>query len=640
MEIGPLLPGRIPQTLAAQRTASFISAGTAELARLQEQLATQQRFSLASEDPAAAFQTLQLQKLLERKTQALSNISTNDSLLSASESALQNVGDALNTAKGILLSGIGNGTSAADREGLATEAHALLQQVINSGNTKFRGRNLFGGTSAAVVSPFVANGDGTVSYLGDRQQTNSLIDLNTVFANSVSGFSVLGGLSQPPSVDLNPALTLSTKINDLYGGRGVKSGSVVVTLVNGGPAQTQTVDLTGAETIQDIKTRLEDAFAGGPLTLTVDIDPATKSGLRLTPSAGTVQVSDVSGSLTAAKLGIASGPLATISGGDLDPRITLQTSVSALNGGTGISAIPGQGVLVTNGTLSGTVDLSTANTIEDVLNLFRQADLDLDVGLNEAGTGISIGSRRSGADFSIAENGGTTGSDLGILTFGGTTRLSDLNFGRGLTGITGQKLNITRRDGTTVSVDLSTAVTIQDVVATINAVDPGNLVASLKTTGNGLQLQDNSGVGSLIVDNNTLAQALRIGGTGTGPANPVSGGDPSPQEATGTLNVLVRLEKSLRNNDISELNRLGGLIDQELNRVNVARGDLGSRLKLLETSQTNLQNETDKLKESLANVFDIDYADVVTQITTKQFALQALYKTASTTLQMSLLSYL
>ena len=161
--------------------------------------------------------------------------------------------------------------------------------------------------------------------------------------------------------------------------------------------------------------------------------------MRLTPSAGTVAVSNVTGSTLATDLGIASAAVAQVNGGDLDPGITLQTTLASLNGGTGIGPTAGTGLVINNGGQTHTVDLSTATTIEDVFNLIRTADSNLNLGINDARNGLAISSRISGADFSIGENnGGTNAAGLGIATFSASTPLSELNYGRGVDVDSGQ----------------------------------------------------------------------------------------------------------------------------------------------------------------------------------------------------------
>jgi flagellar hook-associated protein 3 FlgL len=640
MDIGPLLPGRIPNTLLGSRLLSNLQQSTQDLTKLQEQISTGQRFFLPSEAPSAAVQTIGLQKLLERKTQALTNIGTNQSFLGATDNALSSISDALNTAKQIVLSGTGTLATPEERKALATQAGAVIQQLLNTANTEFRGRYLFAGSDSKNI-PFTGQPDGTVRYNGDRQSVQSLIDLNTLLSNSLDGDSAFRALGLPVGNDVNPALTLNTKVADLLGGQGVALGQITVTLDNGGTPQTQTIDLAGANTIGDLKTRLENAFSGGPLTLTVAVDPASRNGLKLTSSAGTVAVADIAGGLTATDLGIQSAAAAAINGSDLNPRLTLQTTLAALNGGTGIAATAGKGLLITNGSKSATIDISGATAVQDLFNLLQKADIDVDTQINSAGNGLAISSRLSGANFSVGENGDTSAASLGIRTLDGNTPLSELNLGQG-GFVNSGPLKITRRDGTAVSVDLSSARTMQDVLTALNAVDPGNLVASLKTVGNGLQITDNSGTGPLAIDSNNTAKALGVNGTETGsnPAVALVGKDVNPRSVGGTFDILVRLQTAVSSGDNSELQRLSGLLDQEISRVNQTRGEIGGRQKILDGAQNRIEEENLQIKDSLSKIFDTDSAEALTQLASRQFALQATLKIAGQALQLSLVSYL
>ena len=76
--------------------------------------------------------------------------------------------------------------------------------------------------------------------------------------------------------------------------------------------------------------------------------------------------------------------------------------------------------------------MSTAETVDELLNLFNGAELGLLAEINAAGNGINVRSRLSGADFTIGENGGTTATQLGIRTYTGATELADFNRGVGV----------------------------------------------------------------------------------------------------------------------------------------------------------------------------------------------------------------
>src|SRR4029077_16622962 len=93
--------------------------------------------------------------------------------------------------------------------------------------------------------------------------------------------------------------------------------------------------------------------------------------------------------------------------------------------------------------------------------------------------------------------------------FSPATQLSELNNGRGVASVTGADFQITRRDGTSFTVDLGTESTIQDVIDAINTADGGNgITASFATMGNGIVLTDTSvGAGSPSVTSQNFSTA-------------------------------------------------------------------------------------------------------------------------------------
>lgn len=639
MEIGPLLPGRSPNSLMGSRLSQTLQANQVLLQKLQDQISSGQQYLLPGESPSKALRTITLQSLIERKDQAVTNIKSSRNLLSMSDQSLVSASESLNRAKGIMLQASGNQISSTERESLALEVESLIKGMLISSNSQYSGRYLFGGTTN--ITPYEMQTNGTVKFNGNTESINSLIDLNQLQANNVSAATPFGTTSTPVSSSVNPALTLSTNLSDLAGGTGITPGTLKITLDNGGTPQVQTIDLSGAKTIQDVKSRIENAFSAGPLTVSVGIN-ANKDGLSITPSSGTVQVEEVGEGRTGAHLGILSTAAASVTGTDLDPRITLQTKLSDLNGGTGITATSAGGLRITNGGTTTVVDVSTAVTVEDLFNKLQAANLNLDTRINEAGNGLAITTRLSGTDFSISENGETTAANLGIRTFSTSTALVSLNHGTGVPVNSGAKLQITRRDGTTAEVDLSGSTTVQDVINKINLVDPGNLVASFKTVGNGIQITDNTGTGALTIAANEISQALGLDGseTSSNPANALSGRDVNPQETEGALNVLIRLRDALRSNDQSQFTRLDDQLDQSISNVTFTRGEIGVRLKDLDGIQDQISNEKIQFQEALSEDFEIDLAEVITQLTARQTTYEATLRVSAQLMQMSLVSYL
>lgn len=635
MDLGPLLPGRIPGTLVTDRLRSNIAAGQRELTRMQEQVATGQRYFLPSEDPGSAVRAISLKKLLARKTQALTNINSDQALLSATETSLVTISDGLNKAKQLITAGIGDSVSSAERKGLAIEAGGVLQGLLNAGNTVFRGRRLFAGSENGQA-PFTGLSENAVRYEGDVFSIDSFVDIGLLQSNNSDGATAFGALTPSNGRDVNPALGLSTRIEDLYGGDGVRLGQISVALSASPPAQT--VDLSGAQTVGDLKAILENAFPGG---LTVGIN-GTNNGLSITPTAGTVTIADINGGFVAADLGIRATAAATVTGGDLNPRLTIKSTLASLNGGTGIGTTAGNGLRIVNGSKTTDIDISSATTVEDLLNLLRDPALALSAEVAADGKSLDIRSRLSGANFSIGERGGNNATLLGLRTTIAATNLDDLNFGRGVPVDNGQTLNITRRDGTIAQVNLAGSTTVQDVLTQINAVSPGNLVASLVPNGNGIQITDNSGTGPLSIEQNEISLALALNGAETGAINtvPLVGRDPNFKEATGSLNIVLRLKDALERSDNVELTRLNTLVDQEIARVTQQRGEIGGRLKSLDDAQNRLQDNQVEISKALSTEFDADLSEVLTRIVTLQTTLEATLKVASQTLQVSLVNFL
>lgn len=641
MAIPSLMPGRVPLSLATSRLAASITQGQFEIQRLQDQLSSGRRFILPSEDPTAATQTLALQKLDERRNSYQNSISVVQGSLGATDQALASLGETLNTARGLVQAGIGSQTSSAERSGLAQEAASLIQSALLAMNTSYNGRYIFAGTQTEQL-PFTVQGDGSIRYQGDEGAINTFADFGFQISGSVDGGRDLLALSQSPTVDLNPALTLSTRLDQLQGGTGVAPQIIRVTLDNS-PTDTvqKTVDLTGAQTIQDVKSRLEAAFATETITLTVDIDPTSKNGLRLTPSVGTVAVDDLDHGRTASALGIRSAPVAVLQGTDLNPAINLYTAVSDLNGGTGIGATAGTGLRIEHAGKVRIVDLDGAATVQDVLNRIRAADPDVYAEIAADGSGVRVASRLSGATFSIGENGGTNAAGLGLRTFTGASALVELNLGAGVPDLSSNPLQITRRDGSTVEVSLAGANTIQDVLDKLNAVDPGHLVAGLNPTGNGISLTDDSGTDPLTVVENAMSTALGLNGTNNaGTAGVLAGKDVNPQQPTGTLTLLVTLQRALENNDQATLNRLAGQLEGETKRVSVVRADVGTRQMLMTDVNNHLEDARINLKQTISELFETDFATTVTQFLQHQQALQGAMQVSSEALKLSVLQYL
>jgi flagellin-like hook-associated protein FlgL len=123
-------------------------------------------------------------------------------------------------------------------------------------------------------------------------------------------------------------------------------------------------------------------------------------------------VAEVSGGGTALELGILGQRDGNISGSDLNPTVTSATLISDLNGGDGLTL---NQINIVNGSASGTITLSSATTIGDVISLINNSSFNVTASINSAGNSMLINSNSS-STVAIVNNVGTdeTAENLGL----------------------------------------------------------------------------------------------------------------------------------------------------------------------------------------------------------------------------------
>lgn len=763
---------RISDQFARQRLLSQVQSNQGDLLRLETQLSTGRQFELPSESPVAAIRVIGLQRLLEQKTQAKSNLATNQSYLNATDAALSQVSGLMADVRSGALAVVGATASDTQRQAVAGEVLEALRQLTEVGNQQFRGRYLFAGSQTAV-RPFQTLDANLVAYQGNENRLPVLASADLLVDANVHGNEVFGALSEAVrgTADLRPVLTLNTRLADLRHGQGVSRGSIAVS----DGQNTRVVDLSKADTIEDVARLIR---ANPPAGNGIDVEIGAR-GLILRADHGNLSVTEVGGT-TAAELGILTPPGSsgtTVVGADLDPalrpttrmddvlgsraravlrpagddndiiiqadhngedlngvavlladdgsviagqekavydpvaktltiaiddgRTQAQQVIQAINNahqqdpsampftaavdpldnrfnGAGVITIAvtppasthdgsgedfdrGHGFQIVSGPNAATIDLSAAATIEDFLNTLNTSSAGVLAQINQAATGIDVRTRLSGADFAIGENGGSAATQLGLRTFDADTPLADLNFGRGVAGVEGQvDFAITRNDGVVFEVSIQGAKTIGDVIDLIND-NPVNqdplqgvaLVARVAAFGNGIELVDGStGAGRLTVTRvNSSGAAVDLGLVPAGQeswSSPTSGAQPdlltgadvNPRETVGMFTSLLRLQHGLLTNDNREIERAMAMLEQTTTNMNFARAELGARQQGLDLLETRLQDEEVQIREDLSRDYDVDLAQVISDLMARQMAMQASLQTIGETARMTLLDYL
>jgi len=480
----------------------------------------------------------------------------------------------------------------------------------------------------------------------------------------------LGILTEPGSssqtvvgADLDPALRGSARLTDILGARAravlhpadADNDVIVQADHNGEDLNGVTVSLVDDGSVRaGSETAVYDAISR---TLTVYVDDHRTTGRLVADAINNAHAADPAAMPFTASL----DPLDNRNGGEGAVDSSLTPSAVTHNG-SGADFDQSHGLQIVNGLYSETIDLSEAVTIEDFLNALNGSDVGLLAAINKTATGIDVRTRLSGADFAIGENGGATATQLGIRTLDAGTLLESLNYGSGVAsaGEGVADFTITRNDGVSFDISIHGAKTVGDVIDLINS-NPVNLdpergvavVARLAAFGNGIELADNSvGENRLTLtraSGSTAAIGLGLVESGqesrsspTSGAGPdlLTGSDVNPQETEGLFTALVRLRQALLVNDNREIERAMALLDQASTDVTFSRAELGAHQQSLDALQTRLDTEDVQIQQDLSQEYDVDLAQVISDLTARQAALQASLKTIAATTQLTLLDYL
>jgi flagellar hook-associated protein 3 FlgL len=624
------------------------------LMRLQLEVATGRRVQTPSDDAIAMRSIMSFEGTLGRTEQYLKNASDAQSELSTIDGALSGVYDIVTKAKQISLALVSEPGSADLRRNASVEIRSLFDELVNIANSKYADRYVFGGYGT-TSDPFELGGDYNVTYAGTDDEISVAIGDGLSIPMTLAGSDVFGSLlAKISGTDLNPALTLETKLKDLNntasGAAGVRPGRIEINL--GTPATTYLIDLTGAEDVEDVKNLIENGTSGN---VTVNLNGAS-NGLELVNNlGGAFTAASAFGAKTAEDLGIAgasAGP--TLTGTDLDPRLTALSNLADLLGGGG--ALDLTGISITNNGQTANIGLSGAGTVEEFLSLVNGAGISAVARIKEDGRGVEILSAVNGSRLSISEMpGGTTAAQMGLLVSLAELPMSSLKNGMGIDKVEGNDFAISLHNGSVVNVDIGDAGKLQDIVDAINNDAEnddgagGNLVtASVNEAQRRIELADmTAGASDFKVER--LSGAFTAANLGieqnAGAGGVINGTDLSPVGimAENLFSALYLLMKGLESDDTTVrmmMSIASPLLDEGFSRIEDARATAGARMNRLEMTVNRLEDGKTSISKLLSDAQDADMAEAAAKFTNEQTILEAALASSARISKMTLLDYL
>ncbi len=628
------------------------------LAQAENAISSGKIVNRPSDAPSSASALLLLQRTLERREQHERNLGFASSLLNNVDAALGDMSNLVLEAKTIGSSQIGLGSNSDTRKNQATVIDAQIQTLLDMSNRTHQGVSLFGGSLSPGQQgqPVFMEYLGGIRYTGATTALRAEVGLDQPLAINSNGQDALAALSSRVKgiADLDPQATATTLLSNVRGAQGLGVRLGTIRLEVDGAATT--VDLTTAQTLGDIATRINAAVAA--------IDPTaggvalSGGGFELTANLGhTLTISDLGASQVAADLGLdVSATDATVAGGDLDPQLTALTTLASL-----ASPIDwASGLKITQGGTTKVADFSAAVTIQDAINVIEQLGLGIQLEINAAGSGLNLLSQVSGIDLSVGEvSGGTTARDLGVRTFDTTTALKDLNHGLGVQTHTGQDdFAVTLHDGTIFNVNLDGVTTVQGVIDAINtaattAMGAGNVGVpgqggtlfnvGLAADGNGLTLEDQTvGATNFGVTNLNLSHAATDLGLQKDVASGgvIIGDDVAQVRVESVFSHLMALRDALLADDSRGITLATSSLETDTENLARAHADVGVRANRVEAQLDRSEELKITEKSMLSQLQDTDLATMITRYSLLQQQLQASLQVGAQNMQLSLLDFL
>lgn len=665
---------RAPGLLLSGSSSSNITRTQLEIFRENQKLSTGRDLLAPSDDTVRSAAVSELDARIEKSKQRQQNLGLTASSLAIADGALGEVTDLLGQARDLALDQLGFGSDADQRASQATVVNNIIEGVLRAANRESPVGHVFGGASPGTQPVRELNG----AYLFAGQPGSLITDTSGLgrLPSTIEATNAVAATSSRVrgSVDLQPRLTPDTRLVDLRGaaGQGI-GGGVVAFEFNGNPPVE--VDLSGLDTIGDVADAIEAgirAYEASSGSTVLDAGGVGVSGESISidvAAGGTLTFTD-RGSTTAGRdLGLVQVPAdpftdADALGAGVSPRLTARTPVASL----GAVTPPLGSIRVTSNGVTADVDLSTATTVGDVAALIEGAVDGVDVRINREHDRLDVVSTLSGdasRALSIAEvpGGGATASSLGIRSFDDSTRLSDFNFGRGVSAVEGDPdpannvdFTITLGDGFEIDIDLSSGdlATVGTARAAMNAQIDAALTAAARPATqldavlldgeNGLTLAQNGVTGAVTVErrnNSPLAQDLGLlDGAFDAGNNRLVGEDRAAVRVDSVFTHLIDLREALENDDTFGIQLATDRLNESIDRVSITRAEVGGYDRRVQgelSSQQNLQVTDEAIRSEL---FDVDFAASASRFSLLQTQLQAGLRSTGIAQSLTLLNFI
>lgn len=179
---------RVTQNMMTQHSLAGMQTSLARLAKIQEQLSTGRVLNRPSDSPTDTTSAMRIRSSLSDVKQFGRNAADGNGWLSTIDSALSDANEQVRRARDLALQGANQGVAGPTvREALAAEVDQIRAGLVNTANSSYLGRPVFGGITAGPIAY-----DATGTYVGTPGAVDRVVGQDISLRVDVDGNTAFG----------------------------------------------------------------------------------------------------------------------------------------------------------------------------------------------------------------------------------------------------------------------------------------------------------------------------------------------------------------------------------------------------------------------------------------------------------------
>jgi len=221
---------RITNNMMAASTIKNINNAATRLNTAQAKMSSQQKIQLPSDDPVVATRAIKYRNYVATVEQYQKNVDDVTSWQEVTDSALNNLGDVIQSVRELTVKAASDTLSDTDRAAIKTEVEELQKQAVQMMNTSYAGRYVFGGYSTGEEPYKLVTTDlgSAVTFKGQYLSVGAAIsagtddaDIAAFYTNNANKlYESTGAQSIQYNIGFNAKTTINMEGQDVTGSTG------------------------------------------------------------------------------------------------------------------------------------------------------------------------------------------------------------------------------------------------------------------------------------------------------------------------------------------------------------------------------------------------------------------------------------